>query len=282
MNKFSNSAFSRFFLYFPKLLLAGLLFSVPLAFFTGIFVLISYLTGFNNVIVWGLGIIPSMPFLSGLITVIRKLAVEKRDIKITNTFFAAVKDNFAKMLINGITAYLITACSFFAILYYYTLSVDDAVFRSVLTLYLIFTLLLIVMMYYVPIMTVTYELKLKDIYKNSFLLVFGKILRNLIATLFVAVIATGALLLITFSKGIWFGISVGFVTALLPMISVYIIISIISKGLQETVGEFVIPEKKHISEEELAYEKTAVENDNSESDYVFVNGRMIKKNKDKN
>lgn len=221
-----------------------------------------------------------MPFLSGLIMVVRKIAVEKRDINIISTFFTAVRDNFAKMLINGIVTYLITACSFFAILYYYTLSVDDVVFRSVLTLYLIFTLLLIIMMYYIPIMTVTYELKLKDIYKNSFLLVFGKILRNLIATLCVAVISAGALLLITFSKEIWFGISVGIVTVLLPMIAVYIIISIISKGLQDTVGNFVSPDKKCISEEEIAYEKTVADNDKTESDYMFVNGRMVKKNKD--
>ena len=51
MNSFSNSAFARFFTEFPKLLLAQLINAVAFAVFTALFVLIGYLTGFNNIIV---------------------------------------------------------------------------------------------------------------------------------------------------------------------------------------------------------------------------------------
>lgn len=283
MKKFSQTAFSRFFIKFPKLLLAGLLYSLSLALFTGIFVLISYLTGFNNVIVWGLGIIPSMPFLAGLTMVVRKYAVEKEDVKVISTFFTTVKDNFLKFLVHGVVAYLITACSFFALLYYYTLSKVDVVFGSVLTLYLIFTLLLIVMMYYVPIMTITYELKMKDIYKNAFLLIFGKILRNLIATVCIAIVSAGALLLLIFSKGIFFGISAALVTLLFPLVTVYIVVAIISGGLQDAVGKFVgVNDEKKSDELDTEHLNDVISNTGNNSDYVFVNGKMIKVKKEQN
>ncbi len=283
MNKFKNSAFARFFTKFPRLLLAGIMFSLPLAAFTGLFVLISRLTGFNNVIIWGLGIIPSSPFLAGLTMVVRKYAVEKEDVDVIKTFIKAFKENLPRFLLHGVIIYVIFACSFFALLYYYSLSKDDPVFGSVFTLYMIFTILLIVMLYYVPIMTVTYELKIKDIYKNSFLLIFGKILRNLIATLSITIVIAAAILLITFSKGIWFGISVAVVTALLPLIIAYITVSIISKGLQESVGSFVgiaAEKTNERTEEDLANEQNIAAN--SDSDYVFVNGRMIKNKSNNN
>lgn len=277
MKKFKQSAFAGFFTRLPKLLLAGLMYSVPFAVFTGIFVLISQITNFNNVIVWGLGIIPSTPFLAGLVMVIRKYAVEKLDVPVVSTFFAAVKENFLRFILHGIVLYAVLSCSFFAILYYYTLSADDPVFGSVLTLYLLFTALLIVMMFYVPIMTVTYELKLWDIYKNSFLLIFGKILRNLIAFIAVAVITVAAFLALTFSSGIMFWVTAGIVTALYPLVFCYIVNSIIAKGLQETVGYFAgVNFIKELTADDIEHEKEVVANADSNSDYIFVNGRMVK------
>lgn len=277
MKSFNQSAFSRFFTRFPKLMLAGLMYSVPLAVFTGIFVLISRLSGFNNVIVWGLGIIPSTPFLAGLVMVIRKYAIEKLDVPVVRTFFAAVKDNLARFILHGIVIYVIVACSFFAILYYYTLSADDPVFGSVLTLYLLFTVLLLVMMFYVPIMTVTYELRIRDIYKNSFLLIFGKILRNLIAFAAVAVVTAAALLALIFSSGAMFWVTTGIIVAFYPMIVCYIVNSIIAKGLQDSVGQFVgVNSDKELTDEDISHEKEVIANADSSSDYIFVNGRMVK------
>lgn len=277
MKNFKQSAFARFFTRFPKLLFAGLMYSLPLAIFTGIFVLISRLTGFNNVIIWGLGIIPSTPFLAGLVMVIRKYAIEKQDVPVVSTFFAAVKENFLRFILHGIVIYAIVACSFFAILYYYTLSADDPVFGSVLTLYLIFTALLIVMMFYVPIMTITYELKIKDIYKNSFLLIFGKILRNLIAFIAAVVVTVVALLVLIFSENAMFYMTAGIVVTLYPLIFCYIVNSIIAKGLQDTVGQFVgVNPEKELTEDEIEYEKEFAANADSSSDYIFVNGKMVK------
>lgn len=283
MKQFNQTAFARFFTKFPQLLLAGLLYSVPLAVFTGLCVLICRLSGFNNIILAGLGIIPASPFYAGLVMVIRKYAVEKQDVKIIPTFFEAVKENYKRFLIHGVVTYVIFACALFSWLYYSTLAKDDVVFGSVLTLYMIFSALLLVMLFYLPIMTITYELKLKDIYKNAFLLIFGKILRNLIAFLLVAVVTVGAFFALMFSEGAILVITIILIAVLYPLIITFIINAVIAKGVEDTVGKFVGIEEapKELSDEDIELERQAVENADSSSDYVYVNGRMIKREKDK-
>ena len=53
-----------FFQKLPQLLLAGVIFSAALAVCVGASIGVSILTGFNNVLVWGLGIIPGTIFYS--------------------------------------------------------------------------------------------------------------------------------------------------------------------------------------------------------------------------
>lgn len=128
-----------------------------------------------------MGIIPAMPFYSGLVMVIRKISVEKEDVNVFKTFVQAFRENLKKSIFNGFVAYLIVACSFFAILYYGTLAQTDIVYGSVFTIYIVFSIAMLIMLFYVPLLTITYDLRLRDIYKNSLLLIFGKILRNIVA-----------------------------------------------------------------------------------------------------
>ncbi len=269
----SPCAFVVFFKKLPQLLLAGLLFSIPMAACTAIFAAAAFLSGFNNILVWGLGIIPATIFLPGLVMVIRKYAVEKCFVPVVSTFFKAVKDNLKTFLIHGLIIYAICACSSFAIMYYYTMAQKDIVYGYIMTIYVLFTAVLAIMLFYVPLMSVTYELKLKDIYKNSLLLVFGKILWNLLTLIMVAVVCAGAFFTLVFAKGALFPVAVTLVAALCPLLINYIIISMVSKGMQENVGSFVnvITEPEPIDEERLAAAST-----NTSDEYIFINGRMVK------
>lgn len=209
--------------------------------------------------------------------VVRKYAVEKSDCKVTKVFFDSVKENLKKFLANGVIAYVISSCSVFALLYYGTAAKTDIIYSSVFTLYLLFSLLLFVMMFYVPLMTVTYELRLRDIYKNSFLLIFGKILRNIGALLLVGILTFGAVVALVFTEGIWLAVSAVLTALLYPLLFTYIVISVISKGLQESVGEFTgTPETSEPAENEIQLEQQALENADNNDDYIFVNGKMIK------
>lgn len=274
-SKFVNSSFIRFFTKFPKLFLAELLFAVPLSISVGLFALLGISLGFNNILIWGLGIIPVFPLYAGLTMVIRKISVEKVDIKVFQTFFASVKDNFKRFLIHGTATYIIISCSFFTIIYYYTLAKNDITFGYVLTLYCIFIFILLTALFYIPLMTITYDLSLKDIYKNSFLLVFGKILKNVITFLLLLIVSAITLLALIYSQGILLIIVAVLSVLLYPLIASYLIVSLISKPLQDTVGAFVgVSVEKSSKEEEEFLMQTISEN--TTDDYVFVNGRMVK------
>ena len=112
MKSFKNSAFARFFTNFPKIMFANLLYTIPSTICFAIFGLIGYLTGFQNVIVWFLGIIPAYPLYAGLVMVIRKIAIEKEDINVLDTFKTSVRGNWKTFLINGIITYLIVHFQF--------------------------------------------------------------------------------------------------------------------------------------------------------------------------
>lgn len=269
------NALQIFFSKFPQLMLAGGLFSLLLAACMSLSVGISFLTGFNNVIVWALGIVPATLFYPGLVLVIRKYAVEKRFVPVLPTFFRAVRENWKAFLLHGFVVYVICACSFFAILYYFTLSQSDFTFSYVLTIYIMFTAILLVMLFYVPIMTVTYDIRLRDVYKNSLLLVFGKILRNLLTVVMLAFVAALAVTALMLTDGAARVAVAVIAAALLPLVMSYIVIAMISKGLQENMGSFLdyelLPEEKEKGEEDMTLHTV-----NEEDDYIFVNGRMIK------
>ena len=275
MNQKQQNAFTVFFTKFPQLMLAGAIFSAFFAAFMSLSILAGKLTGFDNILVWGLGLIPSALFLPGLVMVIRKYAIEKSFVPVVPTFFKAVRDNLKDFIFHGFVIYIIFASSFFAILYYYSMAQSDIVFAYVLVIYVLFTAIMILMLFYLPLMAVTYELRWRNLYKNSLLMIFGKVLTNILAFVIVGVLVTAGIFLLVFTDGAGRILSIIFLTAFMPLIISYIVISMISKGMQENVGSFVnvlAAPKNELSDEE----KQTVSKANTEDDYIFINGKMIK------
>lgn len=283
MEKKKPNAFAAFFAKLPQLLLAGLLFSVFFAAFMTLSVLAAKLFGFDNVIVWALGIIPSAVFLPGLVMVVRKYAAEKQFVPVVRTFFAAVKENARDFIFHGVIMYVIVISSFFALLYYFTQAQADIVFAYILVIYILFTAIMTAMLFYVPLMAVTYRLRYRDIYKNSLLLIFGKILPTLLAFVLVAVVTGAGVMLLVCTEGVWRIVSAAALTALMPLLVCYITIAVLSKGVQENVGSFVQPaeELAPVSDGTEADEQKTLDSAGEEYEYVFVNGRMVKNPKKK-
>ena len=275
MNQKKQNAFTVFFTKFPQLMLAGAIFSAFFAAFMSLSILAGKLTGFDNILVWGLGLIPSALFLPGLVMVIRKYAIEKSFVPVVPTFFKAVRDNLKDFIFHGFVIYIIFASSFFAILYYYSMAQSDIVFAYVLVIYVLFTAIMILMLFYLPLMAVTYELRWRNLYKNSLLMIFGKVLTNILAFVIVGVLVAAGIFLLVFTDGAGRILSIIFLIAFMPLIISYIVISMISKGMQENVGSFVnvlAAPKNELSDEE----KQTVSKANTEDDYIFINGKMIK------
>ena len=258
-----------FFKKLPYLLLAGVIFSAALALCMGASIAFSVLTGYNNVLVWGLGVIPGTIFYSGLVVVIRKYAIENDYVPVVPTFFAAVRENWKVFILHGVISYLICSCAMFAFMYYFIQAQTDVTFAYILSFYGFFTAALLIMMFYAPLMSVTYELRWRDIYKNSLLLILGKILRNLIALVMIVAAVAIAVLAIVYAEGVWKIIVAVIVAAVYPMLITYIEIAMVSKGLIESVGDFVNPIKEEVAD-------TLIVTENTEVDYIFVNGRMVK------
>ena len=154
-------------------------------------------------------------------------------------------------------------------------------YGSMLTVYVLFSLILTSMMFYVPIMSVTYELKISDIYKNSFILAFGNILKNILAMLFFIAVSLGFILWIAAAEGAMLVIAITVAVLFYPLIATYGVNVIIAKGLQENVGSFTckdfLVDKEFEEKVEKIVEQQAVERADSSNDYVFVNGKMIKR-----
>ena len=258
-----------FFKKLPYLLLAGVIFSAALALCMGASIAFSILTGYNNVLVWGLGVIPGTIFYSGLVVVIRKYAIENDYVPVVPTFFAAVRENWKVFILHGVISYLICSCAMFAFMYYFIQAQTDVTFAYILSFYGFFTAALLIMMFYAPLMSVTYELRWRDIYKNSLLLILGKILRNLIALVMIVAAVAIAVLAVVYAEGVWKMIVAVIVAAVYPMLITYIEIAMVSKGLIESVGDFVNPIKEEVVD-------TPIVTENTEDDYIFVNGRMVK------
>ena len=78
-----------------------------------------------------------------------------------------------------------------------------------------------------------------------------------------------AVLAVVYAEGVWKIIVAVIVAAVYPMLITYIEVAMVSKGLIESVGDFVNPIKEEVDD-------TPIVTDNTEDDYIFVNGRMIK------
>ncbi len=113
----------------------------------------------------------------GLANVTRNIAREKHSFG-TQDFFDTIKKNWKQGLVIGIFNLIITALLIFDVWYFYSSKGTLATILVGVSFFLIFTFT--VMKYYVPLLTVTFSLKLKQIYKNSFRFVFLNLPRNLL------------------------------------------------------------------------------------------------------
>lgn len=120
------------------------------------------------------------------------------------TFIEGIKNNWKRFLIHGVITYFAVIFSYFSIRLYSALISQpnaDSFFLVMLYVCLIISIIIAVaflfIFFYVPSMTVTFDLSLKNIYKNSALMSFGELKHNIIATfgLFVIVLFCATILI---------------------------------------------------------------------------------------
>ena len=96
-----------------------------------------------------------------------------------------------------------------------------------------------------------------------------KWLRRALALVMIVAAVAIAVLAVVYAEGVWKIIVAVIVAAVYPMLITYIEIAMVSKGLIDSVGDFVNPIKEEVVD-------TPIVTENTEDDYIFVNGRMVK------
>lgn len=289
--------FTNFFHNLPKLLLTNLLFAVPFAVFFGIFYLIQTYV-FKSIFVLFLTVIPLFPFYAGVTQVTAHMARKEENVDVLHNFITGVKENFLRFLFHGFVLFIAIVFSYFSITLYITLATATSRFFYVLlVISIIIAIIFMFAFFYLPSMTVTFDLSMKNIYKNSMLMTFGEIKHNLLATfgLFILALVCATAL---FCCGD--GIALVIVTVILALFIVPSVMSyIINCAVYDNMYLMITNSKKKTQEIDRKLEnrrngqlfddepeKSFVPDDFNDleiddskdgDEYIFYNGKMVKR-----
>ena len=286
----------RYFSNFHRILLTNLLFAVPSAIiFAAIWFLnISLFQGAVSLPVALLAIIPLYPFYAGVVMVCRNIARGEGDTPVVRSFLSAVKENFLPFLLHGVLVYVITVLSVLSISLYISLIPSGWFFYVLLFFSILVALFLLYTAFYVPLMNITYDLPLKHVYKNSFLMSFGEFKNNIFATIALAVVFGICFTVTAFvrSETALVIILAAMWALLIPATFTFMYVFFIYDGMtaiirdkEELSRELSDSIQRSIAERRDRQTGQTVEEDFSDididslkdtDDYIFHNGRMVK------
>ena len=226
--------------------------------------------------------------------VCRNIARGDGSVRVFQSFFSAVKDNFLHFLLHGVLIYVASMLSVLSISLYVSMISVSWFFYVLLFFCIVIALFLLYTAFYIPLMSITYDLPLRHIYKNSFLMSFGEFKNNLFATLALAVVFGICFTAVAFiNSGMARIIVVAALWVLLiPATCTFIIVFFINDGMTS-----IIRDKEELSRElSDSIEKSMAQKNNGQpvqpaeddfsdidistlkdtDDYIFHNGRMVK------
>lgn len=276
--------FANYFSNFGRLLLANLLFCVPLAILGGGVVLLTNRLGSLSMFVVFL-LIPLMsPFFGGLFNVCRKLTADQGFHPLKD-FFRGVRDNWLFFLVNSMMLYALTVG------FYIMVPLSRSADSSGLTMYLITMIItaavFVLAEFSAVVMAVSVELKFADIFKNSFILLlkgFANHLRTLLSLLFLGFVVYSIAALIN-EMTIVLIVTGVLVLTVLPVMTVYII----TYNAYQTIEKHIIqPYSKEVQQAEqqrrLQEQEDALTIADLEplakgdpEEYVYLNGKTVKR-----
>jgi uncharacterized membrane protein YesL len=280
----------RYFNNFPKILATNLLFAIPSAVVFAVFYFLNMaLFKGLNIGFSILTIIPLYPFYAGVVMIARNIARGDTDIRVVPTFISALKENFLHFLLHGVIVCAATEISYFSLSFYISLLSASWFMYVILFFCFLITLLALYMSFYLPLMSITYDIKLRYLYKNSFLMSFGEFKNNLFATLAIAVVLAICFTITAFLPTVfWLVLVLSLLWALLVPATftfsyVFFIydgmVSIIESKNTDTKAENKEAKKAdkpvyHMEEDDFSDIDVSQLKDTD--DYIYHNGRMVK------
>ncbi len=193
-----------------RLILVNLLFSLPLAASLAVAMVLYVYVIKVSILAIPLAIVFMSPFYSGVVVLAREYSRNVKDKKIFSTYIKAVKDNGLRFLLWGSIMYLGIVSSFFGFKLYASMAASFGwIFYVIMFFLFVIAVFFLFLSFTVPLMTVSFDLKQKDIYKNSALMTFGELKNNFFATL--GIIAYGAIVMLPF-------VIISYVSSLIPLL----------------------------------------------------------------
>lgn len=177
--------FSVFKRHFFDLCKVNLLFCIPAAVVTVLIIALNHVYPYP--IVDFLPVILLFPFIGGLTFVTRNYAREEHTF-IFSDYMDAVKQNWSTFLLDGILCYVVTVLLSVAIPFYWNSGKNGILSAIASGLCIVIALLFLFSQYYVPVMIVTFNLKLHQILKNSLIFAILGLGRNLLLTLLLGIL----------------------------------------------------------------------------------------------
>ncbi|MBQ3284100.1 MAG: DUF624 domain-containing protein [Ruminococcus sp.] len=286
----------RYFTNFHRILFTNLIFAVPSAVIFALFYFLNSFIFKDSLVVpfLLLSIIPLYPFYAGVVMVCRNIARGERDVPVFRSFIRAVKDNFPHFLLHGVLIYVASMLCVLAVSLYVSMLSVSWVFYGLLFVVIVIALFVLYTAFYIPLMSITYDLPLKYVYKNSFLMSFGEFKNNLFATLALAVVFGICFTAVAFINS---GMAKIIVVAalwvlLIPATCTFMYVFFVYDGMtaiirdkDELSRELTDSIDKSLEQRKKEMNPQTVEEDFSDidisslkdtDDYIFHNGRMVK------
>ena len=283
---------SIYFRKFYKIILTNLLFTVPTAAVVCILYFLTKPLGqIPSLVITMLSVVICYPLYAGVTLVTRNLG-RGEDVKVLQCFLSGVADNYKKFLVHSIFLYFVLTIGIFSFTFYSRMAVALGGIMYVLLVTMIFIAIwLMFMFYYVPLVTVTFDLSLKHIYKNSALMALGELKVNFV-TLFAALILSAICATpLVFTAGN--AVAVIVITAIMVLAIYPGSYSLVTSFfIQDTMMMMVTGRGEEVhdiksTEEKLAKLRNETKDDladidiekvkNSRDEYIFHNGKMIKR-----
>ena len=175
--------FQLYFRKFTNLIQLNLLFAVPVIVVAALIYLISQFTA--QPLILGIPLILLSPFYAGLTFVTRNYAREEHAF-IFSDFKDTVISNWKLFLVNGVICYLFLSLISVCLNFYYSISSKGVLFMIPFGISVMILFLFLFAQYYIPLMIVTFDLKLKQLYKNGLIFAIVGLWRNLLLTAILA------------------------------------------------------------------------------------------------
>ena len=292
-----SNFFANLFHNLPKLLLTNLIFAVPFGVFFALFWAINTFSGINSMFILFLTAIPAFPFYAGVVQVTSHMARGEENINVFSNFVSGVRENFLRFLVHGVIFYFAIFFSYFSITMYYSLGKQSGIFYSLLVVSILIALFFLFMFFYVPPMTVTFDISMKNIYKNSALMTFGELKYNVFATLglfFLALLCATVLMCCTNTVALIVA-TIVIAFFVLPSLITFVINSSVYKPMYTMIvdkdkknksldnkienrrkGQFFDDETEEVVIDENLL-KLEIDESADGDEYIFYNGKMVKR-----